>query len=356
MIYFFISATLKTIYFNRKPINLGRFYGRCLAPSTFADSVIPKPPGRDLYTNSSRSNTTVSFRIQLRSGVIAHFCLKMILSSLWFCSWQVSLALGVRLVRQSPTSTGDNSFMMSHNVYVDSRLRHNAFNVLNHQDWRVRFVVAEPVGNPIISSKSIVPVSPKNTPLCQSVSPIEPSTSTTSTKLASNLTTIKPMTSLPKTNDPSRLLLADTALNDDSSYWNTRTETACIARLGSSNVTASNPSGKAVCYNVRELSNVTGAFLADVRLYATSEPIMTWKNMQSTGLTIGLSYVAASVRLEDIRNHKRSGVTPYSLSSRGGFQDEQHTKRSGVERPQILEILTFSGQIFHDSISDLQQE
>lgn len=87
--------------------------------------------------------------------------------------------------------------------------------------------------------------------------------------------------------------------------WDTQTEAACVKSLATMNGQASNPSGMAVCYNVRSFNSTSGAFQADLRLYRIAPPDKVWDSLKTQGVNVGLSYNGASVAPSNANKVKR---------------------------------------------------
>lgn len=128
----------------------------------------------------------------------------------------------------------------------------------------------------------------------------------------------------------------------DTASWNNQTVQACTKAVGAMNGMASNPSGMAACYNVRQLDNSTGVFEADVRLYRVAQPTNGWTTHD---ITVGMSYLGAAVALERSGNAKRD-KTIVTFP----------TEKRDVILPQIVQNLTFAGKVNDDLMGWLKNE
>ena len=128
----------------------------------------------------------------------------------------------------------------------------------------------------------------------------------------------------------------------DTASWNSQTVEACAKAVGAMNGVASNPSGMAACYNVRQLDNSTGVFEADVRLYRVAQPTNGWTTQS---ITVGMSYLGAAVALERSGNAKRdSTIVTFP------------TEKRGVTLPQTVQNLTFAGKVNDDLMGWLKNQ
>ena len=258
---------------------------------------------------------------------------------------------GIQLVRIPPPAKGDNSMMFRHNAYVDSKLRQNAVNVLNHQEWHVRHVVSP---QSYASNVSQVVLHPE--PL--NVTVMVPQLGTThSTSSIEHPFTLRPSALPPTASGGPRVLRLQENDGKSSAQWDETTAHACVSRLARLDNIASNPSGKSVCYNVQDLNNVSGVFNAEVRIYAVGQTQGGWKDTQATAMTIGLSYTAASVHLKQVEPQKRSMVPDPVLSPLLLSTSQHHRlRRSTIKAPRLLQTLSFGGQINNESIAGLSIE
>ena len=128
----------------------------------------------------------------------------------------------------------------------------------------------------------------------------------------------------------------------DMASWNNNTVAACIKAMDGMHGIASNPSGLAACYNVRQLDNATGVFEADVRLFRVAPPADGWTTQ---AITVGMSYLGAAVALERAGNAKRDGT----------IVTWPHEKRDAT-LPQAVQNLTFAGKVNDDLITVLKNE
>lgn len=128
----------------------------------------------------------------------------------------------------------------------------------------------------------------------------------------------------------------------DPASWTSQTVEACTKAVEGMNGVASNPSGMAACYNVRQLDSPTGVFEADVRLYRVAQPTEGWTTQD---ITVGMSYLGAAVALERSGNSKRDGTLVSFL----------HEKRD-TALPQSVKNLTFAGKVNDDLMGWLKNQ
>ncbi|KAI9788067.1 MAG: hypothetical protein M1816_007279 [Peltula sp. TS41687] len=112
--------------------------------------------------------------------------------------------------------------------------------------------------------------------------------------------------------------------------WDAQTAAACEKAVKALNGVTLSESGIAVCYNLPYFDDSTGAFQGDLRLYRVSPPQSVWVGISDQDVTIGLSYVGASVADGgEIKKQEKSGST-------------QTVKR---QEPNLLHSLNFVGQL-----------
>ena len=276
----------------------------------------------------------------------------VLINSLLFLliGWHIALSHGVQIVRQNPPATGNNAVMFRHNAYIDAKLRQFPINMLNHGSWYGRKLVQSSKPAPAKSVLHDIPFlfNASVTRLTsQGVLPTRSSVaSSTGTGISmgafkSNFFGTKGITHL-KSEEVSTI----------SHSWDEITNNACLLRMNSLNGTATNPSGKAVCHNIQDLNNSTGAFTADVRLFQVAPATGNWLSLRPTGLTIGMSYHAASVQLQNTEGE--GGKSGESWLSR----DRAHSqlRRSLGQEPQFLQKMVFLGQVKSDSVAKLKDK
>lgn len=139
---------------------------------------------------------------------------------------------------------------------------------------------------------------------------------------------------------------ADTSgivINKDGSLnitaWNEATNTACQGAL-STLIQSTNPSGACVCYNLPSLDTQTGVFEADLRLFKVSDSRGDFAGISPEEVSVGLSYVGASVM----------SVNESEVSSAGMVGTVASIAKRAV--PQLLQTYMFVGQIDQDRMVD----
>ncbi|KAH7163423.1 hypothetical protein B0J13DRAFT_36747 [Dactylonectria estremocensis] len=130
-------------------------------------------------------------------------------------------------------------------------------------------------------------------------------------------------------------------VNDDGSLnitaWNTITNTACQRAL-SQLVQSTNPSGACVCYNLPSLDTETGVFEADLRLYKVSNSRGDFSSIAPEDVTVGLSYVGASVM----------PVSEDEVSAAGMVGTLSSVAKRAAGLPELMQTYMFVGQIDQD--------
>ncbi|KAH8585552.1 hypothetical protein B0O99DRAFT_530541 [Bisporella sp. PMI_857] len=135
--------------------------------------------------------------------------------------------------------------------------------------------------------------------------------------------------------------------------WDTQTMLACTAALEALNGKASNDAGMAVCYNLPLLDNSTGVFKADLRLFKISEPTGQFKDIPTQDVTVGLTYIGATVQAvnsseigrRDERERRDEDVVSLISWPRRNVE-----KRQSTTVPTITQAYAFVGQINKDLI------
>lgn len=219
---------------------------------------------------------------------------------------ETQLALGVSLSRVLPKAGVDISHAYRHTSYVDQRVRRDAHNILNHQLYHARNVERSPAG---------------------------PAASPAQQKAAA-----------PAPND------AATAMSNPVP--------ACVKALTALNGVASNPSGMAVCYNVMQMDNTSGVFMADVRLYKIAPPTGDWTTLDMKKVTTGLEYLGANVTQLQSSISKRDEIQPpdgglgeIAKRAAAPVQSVQNTTFLGKAHPDVLPYLNNAYVIDYCGIS-----
>ena len=131
--------------------------------------------------------------------------------------------------------------------------------------------------------------------------------------------------------------------------WENATDKACSTQLSSLGGSATNPSGVSACYNVRSVDNTTGVFHADLRLYRVTAASGDWTQLRNDGLSAGIAYPDASVSLEQYFQKR-------DLVGFIGAVMRSLQIRSKQRAPQLLQTLSFLGQVNDGSVPELHNE
>ncbi|KPM38291.1 hypothetical protein AK830_g8263 [Neonectria ditissima] len=135
------------------------------------------------------------------------------------------------------------------------------------------------------------------------------------------------------------------AVNSDGSLnltaWNLATNAACQSAL-SILTQSTNPSGACVCYNMPSLDTETGVFEADLRLYKVSASRGDFASIAPEDVSVGLSYVGASVM----------PVDEVDMSGAGMVGTVASIARRADGLPELLQTYMFVGQIDKDRMKD----
>ena len=187
-------------------------------------------------------------KLSLNSSSLRFFApIKMLLSlattAIILLAHETSFTEASSLSRVVPKAAVDISHAYRHTGYIDQRVRGDPHAILNHQLYHLRNVVR---------------------------SPAAPAPSPPEQKAVT-----------PAPND------ATTTMQNPAP--------ACLKALTALNGSASNPSGMAVCYNVMQMDNTTGVFMADVRLYRIAAPTGDWATLDMKKVSTGLTYLGANV-------------------------------------------------------------
>lgn len=208
------------------------------------------------------------------------------------------MALGSSLARVMPKTPLDVSRAYRRENYVDQRVRTDAHAILNHQLYRLRNV--------------------ERSPAAPAASPAE----SPAERKAVAPTSDKAVATIPNT------------------------APACMKALMTLNGTASNPSGLAVCYNVMQIDNTTGIFMADVKLYKIAEPTGDWATLDMKKISTSLRYLGATVSQEKPSTTKRDATQV------AGEEAEELAKRAAATPESILNT-TFIGKAHADVLPHL---
>lgn len=111
--------------------------------------------------------------------------------------------------------------------------------------------------------------------------------------------------------------------------WDAQTAAACEKAVKALNGVTVSESGIAVCYNLPYFDNSSGVFQGDLRLYRVSSPQGVWADISDQDITIGLSYLGASVS-DNGEIRKQKAGSP---------------KMAKRQDPSLLHSLNFVGQL-----------
>jgi len=131
--------------------------------------------------------------------------------------------------------------------------------------------------------------------------------------------------------------------------WDAQTMAACTTALEALNGKATNDAGMAVCYNVPFLDNSTGVFQADLRLFKISAPTGSFAAIPSQDVTVGLSYVGATVSAVNASAIGRREASKGGESLISWPRDELNKRQSAT--PVMAQAYAFVGQINKDLLS-----
>src|SRR4051794_9230237 len=131
--------------------------------------------------------------------------------------------------------------------------------------------------------------------------------------------------------------------------WDEQTAAACTSALEMLKGQASNDAGMAVCYNLPFLDNSTGVFQADLRLYSISTPQKGFAGIPSQNISVGLSYVGATVSPVNASSLGRR-EEGHSLISWPRHELEKRQSTT-VAVPQMVQAYAFVGKINQDLLS-----
>ena len=142
----------------------------------------------------------------------------------------------------------------------------------------------------------------------------------------------------------------------DSATWNSQTKAACESALHNLNGKASNPAGVAVCYNLPELNNSTGAFQVDLRLYRVAAPAQGWKTVFDQTVNVALYYPGATVASQDTNKRRRDDRMPIwnQIESVEALHLERRTDDG--KPPQILQAFRLMGQINNNMMGEMANQ
>lgn len=267
---------------------------------------------------------------------------------LFFSICQVHPVLGGvgRIVPPEVIDIRDNA--LHHNAYVDTRIRINPHNMLNHQQYHQRNV--DP--NVEVQAFDGPPASAAADPSMASSSYAASSSTSllaTDSTIISPLATFSPLAVASPSEVPVNNfvhLSKSVASIDPNAAWNNQTDMACMLTLIALNGSASNSAGLAACYNVRTFDNTTGAFQVDLRLYRICAAVGDWATLKTQAVSVGLSYAGASVAAGSMSKVKRNGkVLSWSP-----------VKRDTTVAPHMLEVLNFVGKVHDDQMAGIKNE
>ncbi|KAL9611379.1 MAG: hypothetical protein Q9167_003974 [Letrouitia subvulpina] len=137
--------------------------------------------------------------------------------------------------------------------------------------------------------------------------------------------------------------------------WDAQTEAACVKSLATMNGQASNPSGMAVCYNVRSFNSTSGAFQADLRLYRIAPPDKVWGSLKTQGVNVGLSYNGASVAPSNANKVKRDDEIISWPPIKSNKIDALRLRRA-TTLPIKLQDMSFVGKVNSNLLSQMKDK
>jgi len=196
---------------------------------------------------------------------------------------------GLSLSRVVPEAAIDVSHAYRHTGYIDQRVRSDAHAILNHQLYHQRNVdqsAAAPVASPA----------------------------------QRKATTPPPSDAAPVMSGPAP---------------------ACLMALDAMKGEASNPSGIAVCYNVIQMDNTTGVFMADLRLYKIAAPTGDWATLDMKKVSTSLTYLGADISQAQLTTTKRDELQPPDATGEG-------IEKRAASPPQSLQHTMFIGKAHAD--------
>lgn len=277
----------------------------------------------------------------------------------------------LQLVHVVPPPVGDNSMMVRHNAYIDSKLRQYSFNILNHEGYHVRNMAVSPVLLPTtidyasnISASALPLGSYMSRPNVSSTVSTEIGLGINGSIIIGTASQAPSNTSFAATKKHSLMNLTNTRLmtktsttSNSTQKWDLETDAACSSRLGLQHANISYPAGISACYNVRSLDDKTGTFDVDLRLYRIDTARGDWTHVQGTGMSVGLSYTAATVTLQPNRiGMKRNEASQRSSHLLESSLDIALVARGTMTAPRLLQVLLLTGQVDSRFISNFQIE
>lgn len=295
------------------------FFCHCLILGGFIARLgLTTYPNLSQYTTNGRHDHNVSSLFSPPAGPLSPYitvpfadsstyCLYIPIqsSSFWSTSMRSSLVTaivilfvpdlylvrGLSLSRVVPEVDVDVSHAYRHTGYIDQRVRSDSHAILNHQLYHQRNVdqsSAAPVASPA-QRKTITPASNDAAPAVSGPAP------------------------------------------------------ACLKALDAMNGQASNPSGIAVCYNVMQMDNTTGVFMADLRLYKIAAPTGNWATLDMKKVSTSLTYLGADVSQAQLTTTKRDELQPPDATGEG-------IEKRAAAPPRSLQHTIFIGKAHADVV------
>lgn len=202
----------------------------------------------------------------------------------------LAIQIGRGLSRPVDSVSSISSLLYRHTGYIDQKVRGNAYTSLNHESYHLRNVAALPaaswnasLGPSNITSDSIAVDEPFILP--------DTVLSNSSSNASSPSNTAR-LTDIPLLFQSTEALATT---GDADVAWNNQTDAACATALSTLNGVATNPSGMAACYNIRNFDKISGLFLADLRLFRIAAPGANWTRLLVSSETLDVSYASASI-------------------------------------------------------------
>ena len=256
---------------------------------------------------------------------------------------QVYSALGIvsRVIPSAVIDVTNNA--LHHDRYVDSRIRLNPRDMLNHQQYHQRNVDPNAQAQAFDRSLASAP-NPSVAP-----SSYAPPVATDSTFISLPSTALPSVVAFQSAVSVHRIdpLSKSVASVDPNTAWNNQTDIACIQSLTALNGSSSNPAGLAACYNIQTFDTTTGVFQVNLRLYRICPSAGGWATLKTQAVDVGLSYAGASVAAGSMSKVKRDGQV---LSWPPVKRD------TTVTPPRMLQSMTFVGKIHDDQMAGINNE
>ncbi len=219
-----------------------------------------------------------------------------------------------------------SSPLYRHTGYIDQKVRGKAYTSLNHESYHLRNVATVParswnasMGPSNITSDSIV--------VDESFILPDSDQSNSSTNASSSSNTTR-LTDIPLLFQSTEALATS---SDADATWNNQTDAACTIALSALNGVATNPSGIAACYNIRNFNKSNGLFLADLRLFRIGAPAVNFTRLVVSSETLDVNYASASIASRD--SMWKRDITPGNLAGGRIAAKDVYLRRNTIGRP-----------------------